>query len=113
MATTREMKYGDTKRDLVLALTTEDGAAQDLTGCTVEIVLSNGAELAASVVSPASDGQVKHVFDTGTLLPIGTYGIEVRVTFADGRTETWPSGTPGSAAAIRPPQLIVHKEHPV
>ncbi len=72
-----------------------DGAVADLTGCTAKLrmrldgVESNKVDAAASVVTPAS-GAVEYAWGATDTDTVGWYSSEWEITYADGRTLTWP-----------------------
>ncbi len=75
-----------------------DGAAADLTGCKAKLHMRlDGADTlkvnaAASVVTPAS-GVVEYAWGATDTDTVGWYSTDWEITYADGRTLTWPGGS--------------------
>lgn len=99
----------DNYHDLVIPLTS-NGAAQSLVGCTVETRLKNlrtGSVITGgSIQSPASAGKVVHAWADIAHLTTTVrfqYRVRVRVTFANGKRQTFPApGQPELRVTIVP-----------
>lgn len=95
---THVRRRGDLARILVIALQTRDGAAVDLTGCTVAIrLLKEGddtVEVAArsgDISSPATDGICTFTFQAGDVDTAGLYNAQIiRTVTSGGATEAFP-----------------------
>lgn len=91
------IKRGDTRRAIEATLFNPDGTKVNLTGATVKFVMrSRGADKTVKVnsdaiVADAPNGVVWYVWANADVDTIGTYDAEFRVTFADGKSDTWPN----------------------
>lgn len=77
-----------------------NGAAVDLTGSTVKFIMKLDSASAsaepkvdaeADIVGDAEDGIVEYAWADGDTDTIGTYRAEFEVTFASGKTRSFPS----------------------
>ena len=87
----------DTSPTLTDTLFDANGNAVDLTGATVHftmtdrfgVVVINAAT--ASIVAPATNGNVSYTWQSGDLANAGTYRARWIVTFAGGAIESFPN----------------------
>jgi hypothetical protein len=103
----------DNYRDLVIALLA-DGAAQDLTGISTHQVRLRNLKTGATIVSATSAvdgaatlGKIRHVWASPQLTNAGPdafeYLVRVKVTFANGKVQTFPApGEPELRVKIVP-----------
>ena len=87
------LKANDTAPGPRVRLVGGDGAAVDLTGATVEMMVVGGTALACDVVNPPSDGIVR--VPRGSLAPeegktTVVLRCEFQVTFSGGEIQTFP-----------------------
>lgn len=71
------------------------GSSVALAGATVRLLVrpvgsSGPAEAYEMEITDASARRVRYEWDAGSTDAIGDFDTEVEVTYADGRTETWP-----------------------
>lgn len=90
------LKRGDTRHALKATLKDSSGSPVDLTGCTVTFCmapLGRSATVSRAVdIHDTAGGEVWVVFAPGeTDIPGGYYRAEFRVTYGDGRRETFPN----------------------
>ena len=83
------IKQNDTRPSLSATLA-EDGAAVDLTGCTVMFHMGERVD-AAAVVVDAETGIVRYDWAVADTAVAGCYPAEFEVTFSDGAIETFPN----------------------
>jgi hypothetical protein len=100
MANTFYLKKGDTYPNIETILSDSSGPV-DLTGSTVDFIMSvaNTGNLMidkpANIVLPQTGGDIGKVyaeFETGDTDALGTYRVEWRVTFSNGKIATFPRG---------------------
>ena len=89
------LKRGDTRHAIKAVLKDSDGAPVDLTGCTVKFLmapLGRPAVIDREVhVQDAEAGEVWVVWVPGDTDISGVYRAEFKVTYPDGRRETFPN----------------------
>ncbi len=100
MANIFYLKSGDTYPNIETILSDAVGPV-DLTGCTVDFVMSVAGAGNAMIDKPAilvepqigdDVGRVYAEFEDGETDELGTYKVEWRVTFPDGKIATFPRG---------------------
>ena len=90
------IKQGDTSPVLTDTLTLSNGSAQNLTGCTVNLVMRNIISPTpiindvAAIVSAAA-GTVSYTFNANETSLAGDYQASWAVTFANGTVQQWPT----------------------
>jgi len=94
---TLTIKRNDLARQIEDALKL-DGAAIDLTGASVSIVLRNRTtetviKRAATILSPATAGLVEYQFVSGDTVVAGSYDLEWEIVFPDTRHLTVPDNS--------------------
>ena len=89
------LKRGDTRHALKAILKDSSGSPVDLTGCAVSFYmapLGRPPTISRQVdVHDAEGGEVWVVFAPGETDISGVYRAEFRVTYGDGRRETFPN----------------------
>ena len=89
------MVKGDLKPSVQATLKWKDGSIANLTGCTVKFHMKKGDSVLidknASIVDPPTSGIVQYDWASGDTDTSGTCKGEFEVTWADGKTTTWPS----------------------
>jgi hypothetical protein len=90
------LRVGDTGRPLEAILELEDGTVRDLTGCTVELWLTNRATgevktAAAEVVGAATAGRVKYAFDAEDVAVAASFSAVWVVADSAGKLISYPS----------------------
>lgn len=101
MANTFYLKRGDTYPDMVVQLLNEDDEPVNLTGATVLGRISEPSsgnlmiERAADVITQTGDdiGKISFEWEDGDSDILGTYRVEWRVTFSNGKIATFPRGS--------------------
>lgn len=84
------MRVGDTAPNLVLTLT-DDGSPVDLTGSQISVILESGVKTVTKSATGSSDGVLVLLWNDGDTDTAGIYNGRVRVTFSDGKVQTWPA----------------------
>lgn len=87
-----EIKQGDTRHAIQAVLKDANGNSVDLTGASVRFLMGRKHVLLADgfAQQTATPGEVWYVFNEGETDLVGQFGIEFRVTYADGKVETFP-----------------------
>jgi hypothetical protein len=88
------IKQGSTGPAILDQLLNEDGSPVDLTGATAKFLLSSedsGRVGGEATVVDARQGKVAYNWATEDTRFAGNYMGEWRITFPDGRVETYPS----------------------
>lgn len=83
------IKKGDT-RHAVEATLSFNGAPEDLTGCQVSFVMSNGVSGAADVVD-AVNGEVLYAMQAENTAKTGMFKGEFKVVYPDSRVSYFPN----------------------
>jgi hypothetical protein len=84
------IKQGDTRFGVHALLKDKDSSSVNLTDCYVHFHMSNGVNGAAQVINPL-EGEVIFPLEYSATNKIGNYRAEFKVTYKDGRTETFPN----------------------
>jgi hypothetical protein len=89
------MVKNDLRPSILATLQYSDGSIVDLTGCTAKFVMTqSGTEIinkTATVLSPATSGQVRYDWASGDTAHVGMYKGEFQITFADTKVMTFPT----------------------
>lgn len=88
------IKTGDTLPKLEATLKKANGGVVDLTGCSVTLVWADsvtGAKRSGGAVVVTSDGDVEYSWENNDLPVPGTYYGEWKVTYPNGKVESFPS----------------------
>lgn len=89
------IKRGDLEPPLPLNLMSGDDGADISTATTVKVLAritdSSGTTFGGTIAGPyPADGQVEYVWVAGDTDTVGTYRVEVEVTWPGGRKQTFP-----------------------
>lgn len=91
---TLKIVEGNTAPSITITCQRSDGTIIDLTGCAVNLVISNGtvqtnsSHASCSIVLPANNGVVTYTPQTGDFSTAATYTCDVAITYAGGGIET-------------------------
>ncbi|AVO36587.1 hypothetical protein [Pukyongiella litopenaei] len=88
------LKRASTRPILMARLMTGSGEPIDLTGATVELLMSRNGVLAvdaACVIEDAPAGIVSYEWTAGNTITRGFYLAEIKVTYSDGGVEKFPN----------------------
>ena len=91
--TTLKIVEQNTAPPLVITCERDDGTIIDLTGCDVDLIITNGSVQTnalheACVVTSPSAGLVTYQLQTGDIPTSGTYLCDVVITYSDDTIET-------------------------
>lgn len=87
-----EIKQGDTRHAIQAILKNTNGVPVDLTGASVRFLMGRKNAIRADgyAQQTSTQGEVWYVFNEGETDVAGQFGIEFRVTYGDGKVETFP-----------------------
>ena len=86
-----DLHKGDTAPNLVLTLT-DNGDPVDLSDAQrIDIILESGLKTITRQVFGGADGIINMPWQAGDTDVPGTYNSLARVTFGDGKIQTWPA----------------------
>lgn len=84
------IKQGDTRYALKAVLKDNEGVPIDLTGCQVKVVIGKMMER-TPYIHDALNGEVWVVFQPEDTATPGFYYAEFKITYQDGKVETFPN----------------------
>lgn len=103
------MRVGNTRPQLEVTLTDEEGHPVDLTGADVEVVVVDPflverwrADASVAADQDAETGQVSYAWQAPDVATAGNYGLFFHVTFDTGDTTDFPTGGPLSFVVAEP-----------
>lgn len=100
------IKRNDTASSFEVQLVDADGTPVNLTGATVQFLMSRGSTstvAAAAVIVDAATGTVRYDWQTGDTGTSGTYRAEWEVTDSTNHVQTFPN--PGYDEVVISPDL--------
>jgi len=87
-----DIKQGDTRHAIQATLKNTNGDPVNLTGTTVRFFMGKVGQIVIENDARQTEvpGEVWYVFNEGETDVPGFYNVEFRVTYADGKVETFP-----------------------
>ena len=87
-----EIKQGDTRHAIQAILTNSDGNPVDISQASVKFLMGVGSHRIVEGYAQQTEkqGEVWYVFNEGETDVAGYYTAEFRVTYGDGKVETFP-----------------------